>query len=102
MFKHRVLRKIFRHKREEVPPGWRKLQNEDLHGLYCSLNSMMVITPRRKRWAGNAVHMTKRNAYKVFVGKSEGKRPLERPRCRREDIIKMDLKELRWEQTRFM
>jgi hypothetical protein len=27
-----------------------------------------------------------------LVGKSEEKRPLGRPRCRREDIIKMDLR----------
>jgi hypothetical protein len=31
-----------------------------------------------------------------FVGKLEVKRPLERPRCRQEDNIKMDLKEIGW------
>jgi hypothetical protein len=31
----------------------------------------------------------------ISVGKQEGKRPLERPRCRREDNIKMALKEIR-------
>jgi hypothetical protein len=34
----------------------------------------------------------KRSAYKVLVGKHEGKRPLGAARCRREDIVKMDLK----------
>jgi hypothetical protein len=29
-----------------------------------------------------------RNAYNILVGKTEGKRPLGRPRCRREDILK--------------
>jgi hypothetical protein len=63
----------------------------------------MLITPRRRRWAGYAVHITeKRSAYKVLVGKPEGKRPSERPRCRREDNITLDLKALRWEQARFM
>jgi hypothetical protein len=33
-----------------------------------------------------------RNAYKILVGKPEGKRPLGRPRCRWEDYIKMDLR----------
>jgi hypothetical protein len=33
----------------------------------------------------------KRNAYKLLVGKPEGKRPLGRPRSRRVDNIKMDL-----------
>jgi hypothetical protein len=34
----------------------------------------------------------KRNAYRIVVGKPEGKTPLGRPRCRRVDNIKMDLK----------
>ena len=36
-----------------------------------------------------------RNAYRVLVGKPEGKRPLGRPRRRWEDNIKMDLREAR-------
>ena len=36
-----------------------------------------------------------RGVHKVLVGKPEGKRSLERPRCRCEDNIKMDLKEVR-------
>jgi hypothetical protein len=36
----------------------------------------------------------KRNAYRVLLGKSEGKRLLGRPRSRCEDSIKMDLREL--------
>jgi hypothetical protein len=38
----------------------------------------------------------KRNAYRIFVGKPEGKRPLGRPRCRSVDNIKMDLREIGW------
>jgi hypothetical protein len=37
-----------------------------------------------------------RKVYKVLVGKSEGKRPLGRPRCRWEDGIRMDLKGIDW------
>jgi hypothetical protein len=40
-----------------------------------------------------------RNMYRGFVGKPEGKGPLERPRCRWEDGIKMDLKEMGWEEV---
>jgi hypothetical protein len=40
-----------------------------------------------------------RKVYKVLVGKSEGKRPLERPRHRWEDGLKMDLKEKSWDLT---
>jgi hypothetical protein len=35
-----------------------------------------------------------RSAYKILVGKHEGKRPLGKPRCRSEDNIKMDLQEI--------
>jgi hypothetical protein len=35
-----------------------------------------------------------RKVYKVLVGKPEGKRPLGRPRCRWEDGIKMDFREI--------
>jgi hypothetical protein len=37
-----------------------------------------------------------RNVYRVLVGTPEGKSPLERPRCRWEDGIKMDLGEIGW------
>jgi hypothetical protein len=38
----------------------------------------------------------KRKAYKILVGNPEGKRPLERLRCRWMDNIKMDLRDIRW------
>jgi hypothetical protein len=56
-----------------------------------------MIKPRRISWAGYVAHMgEKRNAYKVLVGKPEGKKPLGRPRRRWVDNIKMDLREIRW------
>jgi hypothetical protein len=39
----------------------------------------------------------KRNAYRIVVRKPEGKRPLERPRYRWVDNIKMDLRETGWD-----
>jgi hypothetical protein len=39
----------------------------------------------------------RRNAYRILVGKPEGKRPLGRPRCRWVDNIKMDLGEVGWD-----
>jgi hypothetical protein len=38
-----------------------------------------------------------RNAYKIWVGKPEGKRPLGRPRRRWVDNIKVDLREIGWD-----
>jgi hypothetical protein len=41
----------------------------------------------------------KRNAYRLLVGKPEGKRPLGRPRCRWADNIRMDLGEVGWDDV---
>jgi hypothetical protein len=43
-----------------------------------------------------------RNAYNILVGKPEGKRPLGRPRSRREDNIRSDLRETGWEIVDWM
>jgi hypothetical protein len=43
-----------------------------------------------------SMHGEKSKAYRVFVGKPEGKRPLRRLRCRCEDNNKMDLTETGW------
>jgi transcription termination factor 2 len=57
-----------------------------------------MIKSRRMRWAGHVARMgEKRNAYRIFVGKLEGKRPLGRPRRRWVDNIKMDLREIGWD-----
>jgi hypothetical protein len=44
----------------------------------------------------------KRKAYKLLVGKRERKRPLGRPRCRRVDNIKMDLREIGWDDMNWI
>jgi hypothetical protein len=38
-----------------------------------------------------------RKAYRLLVGKPEGNKPLGRPRCRRMDNIKIDLREIGWD-----
>jgi hypothetical protein len=51
---------------------------------------------RRMRWVGHVARMGGgRGGHRVLVGKPEGKRPLGRPRRRREDNIKRDLQEVR-------
>jgi hypothetical protein len=53
-----------------------------------------IIKSRRMRWVGHVARMgTKRNVYRLLVGKPEGKRPLGRPRRRWIDSIKIDLLE---------
>jgi hypothetical protein len=83
VFENRVLRRIFGLKRYEVTGGWRKLHNEELHGLYSSPSIVRVIKARRIRWAGHVARMGEvRGAYNILVRKPEGRRPLGRPRRR--------------------
>ena len=57
MFENRVLRRIFRPRRDEVIWKWRKPHNEELNDLYCSPNIVRVIKSRRMRWAGHVARM---------------------------------------------
>jgi hypothetical protein len=88
-----LLRRIFVPKRVKVIGGWRKLHNEKLHNLYCSLSIIIIIKARRVRWAGHVPRMgEKRDAYRILEEKPEGKRPLGRPRRSWEDNIRMGLR----------
>jgi hypothetical protein len=42
------------------------------------------------------------NVYEILVQKTEGKRPLRRPRCRWKDNIRMDLREIGWDDVDWM
>ncbi|KAJ4431392.1 hypothetical protein ANN_19989 [Periplaneta americana] len=69
-----------------------------LFALYPSPDITRNIKSRRLRWTGHVARMGEyRNAYRVLVGRPEGKRPLGRPRRRWEDNMKMDLKEVRYD-----
>ncbi|KAJ4443833.1 hypothetical protein ANN_05620 [Periplaneta americana] len=95
VFENKVLRKIFGAKRDEVTGEWRKLHNTELHALYSSPDIIRNIKSRRLRWAGHVARVGEsRNAYRVLVGRPEGKRPLGSPRRTWENNIKMDLREM--------
>jgi hypothetical protein len=65
--------------------------------LYSSPSIIRIIKSRRMRWAAHVPRIgEKRNAYKLLVGKPQGKRPLVRPRRRWVHNIKMEILEIVW------
>jgi hypothetical protein len=74
VFENRVLRRIFGPNRDEATGEWRRLHNEELNDLYSSPNIIRVIKYRRMTWAGHVACMgEKRGAYRILVGRAEGR-----------------------------
>jgi hypothetical protein len=79
VFDNRVLKRIFGPKKDEVTGGWRKLHNEELHDLCSSPSIITIMKSRRRMWAGHVARIgEKRGAYRLLVGKPDGKIPLGR------------------------
>jgi hypothetical protein len=70
----------------------------ELNNLYSLPSIIRMIKSRKMRWEGHVARMgAKRNPYRILVGKPERKRLLERPRHRWVDNIKIDLREIEWD-----
>jgi hypothetical protein len=74
-------------KRQEAAGVWITLHNEEHNNLYTSPNIRVKLTEHVERMG------QMRYASEILVEEPERKRPLRRPRCTREDNIKMDLRE---------
>jgi hypothetical protein len=55
-----MLRRNYKHQRDEVMEDWRKENNEELYNLYSSPRIIGLIIPRRMRWEGRALCMRRR------------------------------------------
>ena len=89
-------RRIFGDKGDEITDEWRKvgLHNYEQHVLCCTTNKISNLKLRRLRWAGHVTQMgNERAAWKLLVGKPEGKHP-GRPRMRWENNINHDLRKV--------
>jgi hypothetical protein len=79
VFDSRVIRKIFRPKRDEITGNWRGLHKEELYDSYLSPSIIWVTKSRRIKWAGHIARMGDvTGAYGILVGKREGMKPLGR------------------------
>jgi hypothetical protein len=97
VFENRVLRGIFGPKGDKATGEWRRLHNEELSDPYSSPNIIHVIKLRRMRWAGHVTRMgEKSGAYRILMGRPEGRRQFGRPRRTWQDNIKMDLQAVGW------
>jgi hypothetical protein len=68
-----------------------------LVGIFHPFSEILIIKARRMRWVGHVERIVEeRNAYRLLVGKPEGRRPLGRPRRRWVDNIRMDLVAVGW------
>jgi hypothetical protein len=73
------------------------MHNEELHNLYSSLSIIrMIKSLEDKMGRARSMNGEKRNAYRILVGKPEGKGPLGRSRHRWVDNIKIGLREIDW------
>jgi hypothetical protein len=95
VFENRVLRRVFGAKRDEVAGEWRSIHNEELYDLYCLPNIIRVSEQMKKNEMGWACG-THGGHERVLVWRSDGKRPLGRPRRRWEDNVKRDLQGVGW------
>jgi hypothetical protein len=93
VFEKRALRRIFGPKRDEMMGGWSKLHNVELHSLYSLLSIVRMGKSIRIKWAG---HVARMGRCRILMIRSEGKRPLGRPRGRWVYNIKMGLREIGW------
>ena len=90
-----VLRRIFGPMRNEAKGEWGKLHNEELNDPHSSPIFKRVIKSGRMKWEGYVANKGKETgAYRLMMGKPEGKRPLGRPRRRWGDNINTDLQEV--------
>ena len=91
-----MLRRIFGSKRDEVTGEGRRLHKKELHALYSSKFYTGDQIKKNEMGRACSTHEERRDAYRVLVGKPNGRRPFGRTWRRWEDNIKMDLREAGW------
>jgi hypothetical protein len=83
---------------DEVTGPWRQLHNDELRDVYSSPCMIRIINSKSMIWAWHVARMgEKRNAYSLFLGKTEEKMPLGRRRRRWVDnLLKLAWDDVDW------
>jgi hypothetical protein len=96
-----MIAKIYERKKDEVSEQFRILQNKELHDVCRSPDILRILKYRGLRWTEHEARMEeKMNAYRILTRKRLGKRPLGRPKRRWEGNIKMDLRDIGYDDGR--
>ena len=96
VFENRVLWGMFGSKRDEVTGEWREILTEEPYHLYCSHNIFLGDKIEKiERSGACSTYGEGRGAYRILVGKPEGKRPFGRLRHTWEDNIKIHFQEIK-------
>jgi hypothetical protein len=75
VFENRALRKIFGPERDGITREWRRLHNKELCYLYSSSNIIRMNKTGRLKWTEHFARLgERRGAYRVLVGRPDGKR----------------------------
>jgi hypothetical protein len=75
---------------------WRRLRNKECSVVVVIIIIIIIIQVIKSNGGACSMYGERRSVYRILVGRPEGRRPLERPRCRREDNIKINLQEVGW------
>ena len=76
LFENRILMRIFGARRDGNRE-WKRLHNEELHGLYHSDYKIRITKFRRLRWVDRVARMGEGiSSFKILTGKEMGKSPL--------------------------
>jgi hypothetical protein len=90
----RVLRRTFKPKTDEVTGDWRNIHTEELYSLYSSPNIRMIKIKEYEICEACSMHGRSKRCVHNFIGKPEERKSHMKPRCKWEDNIKVDLREV--------
>jgi hypothetical protein len=94
ILERKILRKIFGPIKDNITGEWRRRKNIELQEIFNEKNIVETIKKKRLRWAGHAMRSQNSLLRMVLEQNPVGKRPLERPKLRWEDLVKRDIEDL--------